>query len=297
MARAIDVLVARNGEKAARVQDVHVADLVLELDVEDCDIEQEPLAGAPARAELELPGALWVERVEIEHAARVAGCGQLEQHARLDRIARVAVELGAGDDAPDRAQRDALRRQELEDLDVAEAVGVLERKAVEQHVHAARVEVVAQARSADRDLRLLAGAARAHVDARNRLEHVFERGLPRALDALLGDQRDTPRCAPDRLEGLLGALVALGLEPATPHDHGFEHRRLVAGRRLRLLTRQLRRGEIHDRERDQRGARHAHGNSCPHRRNERSHVPRGGRNGRAAPARRARAIPGSRSGG
>ena len=78
------LLVARDRERGAREGlDVHVLDLVPQLDVVDGDVPGEPLAHSAARAHLELPRLLRRELAQV--AADLAGRGQLEQQRAARR--------------------------------------------------------------------------------------------------------------------------------------------------------------------------------------------------------------------
>ena len=122
--------------------------------------------------------------------------------------------------------------QELERLEVAEAVGIAVGEAIDQHVDAAQVEIIAQARAADRELALVGGAeARPDQHARDEVEHVLQVGRARVLDRLLRDQLDPARRAVDVLARLTFRARALGGQDARLDDHRSELGR--GGRSLR----------------------------------------------------------------
>ena len=95
MARAVDVPVARDRERRAREGlDVHVLDLVPQLDVVHGHVPAHPVGELAPRAELELPRLLRLEL--IEGALDLAGSGQLQQERRLVGAAGVAEDLDGG---------------------------------------------------------------------------------------------------------------------------------------------------------------------------------------------------------
>ena len=124
MARAADVLEARNGEGREREGlHVDVLDLVPELVVVHGEVPRDARTHAAPRAQLELPRRGRIEIVQV--AGEVAGRGQLEEDGRLIGAAGIAVDLGGRGDLPDGAY---LRRgpEEVDAVGVV-AVGVSRR--------------------------------------------------------------------------------------------------------------------------------------------------------------------------
>ena len=135
-----------------------------------------------ARIEIERPVHLTGRHVVLQEAERARLAADAEQ---AFVVARLGHEVdGAAEREAAEAQRvgalvdfDPLRGEELERLEVAEAVRLTVDEAVEQHVHAAQMEVVAQPGAADRQLALVGGAeARTDQHARREVEHLLEVG-------------------------------------------------------------------------------------------------------------------------
>src|SRR5437870_1196030 len=86
---------------------------------------------------------------------------------------------------------DALRGEELQRLEVAESVRLAVDEAVQQHVDATQVEVVAQARASDRQLAFVGRAeARANDHAGREVEDVLQIRGTRLLDLALRNDVD-----------------------------------------------------------------------------------------------------------
>ena len=101
--RAIDVGEARDRERREGERlNVHVTDLVPELDVVQRDVPRDTVAERSAGAHLELPGLLRLELVQL--AADLARRRQLEHQRRLVRPARVGEHLHRRRHLPDEAE-------------------------------------------------------------------------------------------------------------------------------------------------------------------------------------------------
>jgi hypothetical protein len=115
---------------------------------------------------------------------------------------------------------EALGGQELERLEIAEAVGVAVGEAVDEDREAPQVEVVAEAGAADRDLALVGRAEPGlHEDPRHQVEGVLQVRGPRLLDRLLPDHAGAAGHPLELLAGFLLAPAALvDAAPALHHD-------------------------------------------------------------------------------
>src|SRR4029450_8980262 len=99
MTRAPDVLEAGDGERRpGEGLDVDVLDLVPQLDVVDGDVPRHAVVPGAAGADLELPGPLSLQLVEV--ARDLARRRQLEDQRRLVGLGGVAVDLRAWRDRP-----------------------------------------------------------------------------------------------------------------------------------------------------------------------------------------------------
>ena len=153
-----------------------VVPVALQLGVAEARIQVERavyLAGADVALEEAVGAAL---DAALDEAGVVARLGD-EVDGAAQGVAAEAERVGALEDL------DVLGGLELERLEVAEAVRVAVREAVDQDVDPALVEVVAEARAADGELALVGGAeARADEHAGHDVEHVLEvrrRATPR----------------------------------------------------------------------------------------------------------------------
>src|SRR5262245_45716292 len=103
MARAIDVDEARDRERRTGERlDVHVEDLVPQLDVVDGDIPAHAVVERSPGADLELPCFLSLELAQV--AADLTRRRQLEHERRLVGFAGVAEDLHGRRDLPDEAE-------------------------------------------------------------------------------------------------------------------------------------------------------------------------------------------------
>ena len=148
------------------------------------------VAARAARRQLaleEAEGAALGKR--FEGARRVAG-RRVQVDGAAQRRAAVAQGVGAAVDL------DRLGREQLERLEVGEAVGVAVGHAVHEQVDSPRVEVAPQPRPAHGDLALVGGAeAGLDVDAGRELEDVLQVRLARRADLRLGHDRGAARNA------------------------------------------------------------------------------------------------------
>src|SRR5207237_4417283 len=127
----------------------------------------------------------------------VPGCADVFVRSAL-RVPAIRERVGAFVDL------DALGRQELEGLEVAEPIRLPVDEAIDEDVDAAQVKVVTESGAANRELALVGGAeARPDHEARDEVEHVLEVGPTRLLDRRLVDDSGAARNARELLAGLL----------------------------------------------------------------------------------------------
>ena len=155
-------------------------------------------------------------------AARVVPRLADEVDRSAQRVPAIRERVGAFVDL------DALGRQELEGLEVAEPIRLPVDEAIDEDVDAAQVKVVTESGAANRELALVGGAeARPDHEARDEVEHVLEVGPTRLLDRRLVDDRGAARNARELLAGFL-----VGARAVRRHSDAFDHDGLEPGRRL-----------------------------------------------------------------
>ena len=204
--------------------------IALQLRVAEARVEIERAVDLP-RGEIALEEAVGAALdAALDEAGRRAGLAD-EVDGAAHGIAAEAERVRALEDL------DVPGVQELERFEVAEAVGIAVGEAVDQHVDAAQVEVIAQARAADRELALVGGAeARPDQHAGHEVEHVLQVGRARVLDRLLRDQLDAARRAVDVLARLLlpcACARRAGRSTRRRRERAWEGRQELARRRWR----------------------------------------------------------------
>ena len=202
--------------KAVAVQlDVGQAEIDVErvIDLAGGEVVLQEAERARLAAYLDEPGVIARLGHEIDGAAK-------REAAEAERVGAL-VDL------------DALGVEELERLEISEAVGVAVREAVEEDVDTAQVEVVAQARAADRDLALVGGAeARTDPHPRREVEDVLQIGGARFVDLPLIDEVHAARHPADLLARLALRLGTLGRHARALDDDGRQVRGGLRRRRL-----------------------------------------------------------------
>ena len=180
-----------------------------------------------AQPHVEVEGAvdLTGADVALEEAEGAGLAAQLDQTGVVAGLAHVVDRPAEGVAAEAQGvgalvDLETLGGQQLERLEVREAVRVAVGEAVDQDRHAAQVEVVAQAGAADRDLALVGGPeAGLDQDSRHEVERVLEVGSARLLDGLPAHHIGAARHALELLACLLLGAAPLVDAAAALHHH------------------------------------------------------------------------------
>jgi len=214
------------GERVARVRGEPVAELLA--------VVAEAVEAGDGIADVEVEGPVHLAggQVCLVEAERAALGGGLEE-TRIVSGLRHEVD-GAPQAVGAEAERiaalvdlDPLGEVQVQGLEVAEPIGLAIGEPVDQDVHAAEVEVVAEAGAADGELALVGGAdARSDEHAGNEVERVLQ-VRPARIHLPLAHDLDPARYALDALARLLLRLGALVGHADALHDDG---RKLGRGR-------------------------------------------------------------------
>jgi hypothetical protein len=121
---------------------------------------------------------------------------------------------------------DVFSGQELQRLEIAEAVGIAVQEPVDQHVDATQVKVVSQTGTPNRELTLVGGPeARPDQHPRHKVEGIFQIGAARLFNLLGANDLRATRNTLDLLSGFFLSAQTVRDSPRGQWGSSDDHRR------------------------------------------------------------------------